>query len=63
MKPLKSNINAQLLLDTYAAEITISRQSQQGSKRATPALAAKTASVSTSLADRKSAKKNHWWPR
>ena len=55
--PTKSDINALLLLDTHAAEAAMSSQSQQGSKRATPALAAKTASVSTSLTDSKSAKK------
>ena len=43
--PTKSDINVLLLLDTRAAESAMS--AQQGSKRATPALAAKTASVST----------------
>ncbi|MEI8086878.1 MAG: hypothetical protein WCG93_11760 [Paludibacter sp.] len=55
--PTKSDINALLLLDTHAAETAMTSQSQQGSKRATSALAAKTASVSTSLTDSKSAKK------
>jgi hypothetical protein len=55
--PTKSDINALLLLDTHAAETAMSSQSQQGSKRATSALAAKTASVSTSLTDNKSTKK------
>ena len=54
--PTKSDINALLLLDTHAAEAAMS-STQQGSKRATSALAAKTASVSTSLTDSKSAKK------
>jgi hypothetical protein len=53
--PTKSDINALLLLDTHAAEAATS--TQQGSKRATSALAAKTASVSTSLTDSKAAKK------
>ena len=52
--PTKSDINALFLLDTHAAETAMS--TQQGSKRATSALTAKTASVSTSLTD-KSAKK------
>ncbi|MEI8087569.1 MAG: hypothetical protein WCG93_15270 [Paludibacter sp.] len=47
--PTKSDINALLLLDTHAAEVAMT-SNQQGSKRATQALAAKTASVSTSLA-------------
>jgi len=55
--PTKSDINALLLLDTHAAEAAMSSQSQQGSKRATSALAAKTASVSASLNDSKSTKK------
>ena len=55
--PTKSDINALLLLDTRAAETAMSSQSQQGSKRATSALAAKTASVSTSLTNSKVAKK------
>jgi hypothetical protein len=55
--PTKSDINALLLLDTHAAEAAMSSQSQQGSKRATSALAAKTASVSTSLTDSKTTKK------
>ena len=54
--PTKSDINALLLLDTHAAEAAMST-TQQGSKRATSALAAKTASVSTSLNDNKSTKK------
>jgi len=54
--PTKSDINVLLLLDTRAAETAIS-STQQGSKRATPSLAAKMASVSTSLADSKYAKK------
>ncbi|MEI8087044.1 MAG: hypothetical protein WCG93_12605 [Paludibacter sp.] len=53
--PSKSDINALLLLDTHAAEAAMT--TQQGSKRATSALAAKTASVSTSLNDNKSTKK------
>jgi len=53
--PTKSDINALLLLDTRAAETALS--TQQGSKRSTPALAAKTASVSTSLSDKKAVKK------
>ena len=53
--PTKSDINVLLLLDTRAAESAIS--AQQGSKRATSALAAKTASVSISLSENKSAKK------
>jgi len=53
--PSKSDINALLLLDTHAAEAAMT--TQQGSKRATQALAAKTASVSTSLTDPKAAKK------
>ncbi|MEI7504892.1 MAG: hypothetical protein WCJ61_16580 [Paludibacter sp.] len=53
--PTKSDINALLLLDTHAAEAAMSNQ--QGSKRATPALAAKTASVSVSLADKTAVKK------
>jgi hypothetical protein len=48
--PTKSDINALLLLDTHAAEAAMT--TQQGSKRATSALAAKTASVSTSLTDK-----------
>ena len=55
--PTKSDINALLLLDTHATETAMSGQSQQGSKRATSALAAKTASVSTSLKDNKAVKK------
>jgi len=55
--PTKYDINALLLLDTHAAETAMSSQSQQGSKRATSALAAKTASVSTSLTDKKAVKK------
>jgi len=55
--PTKSDINALLLLDTHAAETAMSSQSQQGSKRATSALAAKTASVSTSLTDKKAIRK------
>ena len=47
--PTKSDINALLLLDTRAAATAMT--TQQGSKRSTPALAAKTASVSTSLSD------------
>ncbi|MEI7503487.1 MAG: hypothetical protein WCJ61_09400 [Paludibacter sp.] len=53
--PTKSDINALLLLDTHAAEAAMT--TQQGSKRATPALAAKTASVSVSLANKKAIKK------
>jgi len=53
--PTKSDINALLLLDTHAAEAAMT--TQQGSKRATSALAAKTASVSTSLTDSKATKK------
>ncbi|MFZ4726759.1 MAG: hypothetical protein ACOYMD_15095 [Paludibacter sp.] len=44
-----------LLLDTRAAEAAMS-STQQGSKRATPALKAKTASVSTNLASNGSKK-------
>ncbi|MEI7502110.1 MAG: hypothetical protein WCJ61_02395 [Paludibacter sp.] len=51
----KSDFNVMLLLDTHVAEVSLS--SQQGSKRATPALAAKTASASTSLTDKKGVKK------
>ncbi|MEI7502948.1 MAG: hypothetical protein WCJ61_06660 [Paludibacter sp.] len=47
--PTKSDIVGLLLLDTRAAEAAMTT-TQQGSKRATPSLAAKTASVSTSLA-------------
>ena len=43
--PTKSDINALLLLDTHAAETAMTNQ--QGSKRATPALAAKTASITS----------------
>ena len=46
--PTKSDINALLLLDTHAAEAAMS-STQQGSKRATSSLTAKTASVSSSL--------------
>ena len=46
--PTKADINALLLLDTRAAETAMT--TQQGSKRATPALAVKTAYVTTSLA-------------
>ena len=46
--PTKADISGLLLLDTRAAESAMT--TQQGSKRATPALASKTASVSTSLA-------------
>ncbi|MEI8084573.1 MAG: hypothetical protein WCG93_00010 [Paludibacter sp.] len=53
--PTKSDINALLLLDTHAAEAAMT--TQQGSKRATSSLAAKTASVSTSLTNNKTAKK------
>jgi len=53
--PTKSDINALLLLDTRAAETAMS--TNQGSKRATPALAEKTASVSVSLVDKKAIKK------
>jgi hypothetical protein len=51
--PTKSDITGLLLLDTRAAEVAMT---QQGSKRATPALKGKTAAVSTSLTD-KGAKK------
>ena len=44
--PTRSDINALFLLDTHAAEVAMS-STQQGSKRATPALAGKTASVSS----------------
>ena len=44
--PTKADITGLLLLDTRAAEVAIS---QQGSKRATPSLKGKTASVSASL--------------
>lgn len=53
--PTKSDINALLLLDTRAAETAMS--TQQGSKRATPALTEKTESVSVGLADKKAVKK------
>lgn len=53
--PTKSDINGLLLLDTRAAASAMS--AQQGSKRTTPALAAKTASVSTSLATKSGVKK------
>lgn len=53
--PTKSDINALLLLDTHAAEVAMT--TQQGSKRTTPALAAKTESVSTSLTYKKAVKK------
>ncbi|MEI7504289.1 MAG: hypothetical protein WCJ61_13495 [Paludibacter sp.] len=46
--PTKADISGLLLLDTRAAEAAMT--TQQGSKRATPALASKTASVSASLA-------------
>ena len=46
--PTKGDISGLLLLDTRAAEAPMT--TKQGSKRATPALAAKTASVSASLA-------------
>jgi len=46
--PSKADISRLLLLDTRAAEAAMT--TQQGSKRATPALASKTASVSASLA-------------
>ena len=52
--PTKSDITALLLLDTRVAGTAMSVQS---SKRSTPSLAAKTASVSTSLTDSRSAKK------
>ncbi|MEI7504266.1 MAG: hypothetical protein WCJ61_13380 [Paludibacter sp.] len=52
--PTKTDISALFLLNSRSAEAALT--TQQGSKRATPALAAKTASVSTSLTD-KSAKK------
>ena len=53
--PTKSDINALLLLDTHAAEAAMN--TQQGSKRATSALSAKTSSMSTSLTDNKSTQK------
>ncbi|MEI8085790.1 MAG: hypothetical protein WCG93_06205 [Paludibacter sp.] len=53
--PTKSDINALLLLDTHAAEAAMS--TQQGAKRATPALAAKTASASTNLSGNKNVQK------
>lgn len=53
--PTKSDINIMLILDTHAAQEAMS--AQQGSKRSTPALAAKTASVSTNLASKSGAKK------
>lgn len=52
--PSKSDITGLLLLDTRAAEVAMT---QQGSKRATASLKAKTASVSTSLTDNKGPKK------
>ena len=54
--PTKSDINIMLILDTRAAQEAIT--AQQGSKRATPALAAKTASSSTSLAAKSAPKKS-----
>lgn len=46
--PTKSDISALLLFDTYAADATeVAKTVQQGSKRATPALAGKTAISST----------------
>jgi hypothetical protein len=53
--PTKADVSALLLLDTHAAEAAMT--TQQGSKRATPALSSKTASVSTSLTNSKAAKK------
>lgn len=53
--PTKADVSALLLLDTHAAEAAMT--TQQGSKRATPALATKTATVSTSLTSSKTAKK------
>ena len=53
--PTKSDINALLLLDTHAAESAMS--TQQAAKRATPALAKKTASVSTNLTGNKNVQK------
>jgi hypothetical protein len=50
----KSGINALFLLDTHAAETAMS--TQQGSKRARSALAARTASVTTSLTDKSAIK-------
>jgi hypothetical protein len=55
LNPTKSDVNALFLLDIRAAEAA--KTTQQGSKRATSALAAKTASVSTSLSGSKEAKK------
>jgi hypothetical protein len=53
--PTKADIAGLLLLDTRAAEVAMT--SQQGSKRATPALNGKTAAVSTSLTNDKGARK------
>ena len=53
--PTKSDINALLLLDTHAAEAAMS--TQQGTKRATPAIAGKTATVSENLTADKSTQK------
>jgi hypothetical protein len=53
--PTKSDINVLLLLDTRAAESAMSNQ--QGSKRATPALAAKTANITTNLSGNKNVQK------
>ena len=53
--PTKSDISALLLLDTRAAETAMA--SQQSAKRATPALAAKTANFSTDLSANKKVQK------
>jgi hypothetical protein len=53
--PTKSDINAMFLLDSRTAESVLS--SQQGSKRATPSLATKTASVSANMSKNTTAKK------
>lgn len=53
--PTKADISALLILDTRAAESAMA--SQQGSKRATPALAGKTASASTDATGKQSSKK------
>jgi hypothetical protein len=52
--PTKSDINALFLLDTHAAEAAMT---QEGSKRALPSLAGKTASISANLSSNKTVKK------
>ncbi|MEI8086388.1 MAG: hypothetical protein WCG93_09255 [Paludibacter sp.] len=57
--PTKSDINVMLLLDTHAAEVAMT--TQQGSKRATPALAAKKAFATTNISGKEGSKKNWKW--